>query len=31
LTLDAKGMLIHEVALISMEKSPLKYDYKDDV
>ncbi|MCS3531938.1 M1 family metallopeptidase [Chryseobacterium sp. JUb7] len=32
LTLDAKGMLIHEVALDSNGKrSPLKYDYKDDV
>ncbi|GAA5085539.1 M1 family metallopeptidase [Chryseobacterium ginsengisoli] len=32
LTLDAKGMLIHEVALdINGKKSPLKYDYKDDV
>lgn len=32
LTLDAKGMLIHEVALESNgKKSPLKYDYKDDV
>ncbi|MDV7697121.1 M1 family metallopeptidase [Chryseobacterium soli] len=32
LTLDAKGMLIHEVALdINGKKSSLKYDYKDDV
>lgn len=32
LTLDAKGMLIHKVALESNgKKSPLKYDYKDDV
>lgn len=32
LTLDAKGMLIHEVALESNgKKSPLKYDYKDDI
>ncbi len=32
LTLDAKGMLIHEVALeANGKKSPLKYDYKDDV
>jgi len=32
LTLDAKGMLIHEVALdINGKKSPLKYDYKNDV
>lgn len=32
LTLDAKGMLIHEVALeMNGKKSPLKYDYKDDV
>lgn len=32
LTLDAKGMLIHEVALDQNgKKSPLKYDYKDDV
>lgn len=32
LTLDAKGMLIHEVALESNgKKSLLKYDYKDDV
>ncbi|SHG64458.1 aminopeptidase N [Chryseobacterium oranimense] len=32
LTLDAKGMLIHEVALeTNGKKSPLKYDYKDDV
>ena len=32
LTLDAKGMLIHEVALDhNGKKSPLKYDYKDDV
>lgn len=32
LTLDAKGMLIHEVALDNNgKKSPLKYDYKDDV
>ncbi|NML56131.1 M1 family metallopeptidase [Chryseobacterium cheonjiense] len=32
LTLDAKGMLIHEVALEGNgKKSPLKYDYKDDV
>ncbi|MDQ0593173.1 aminopeptidase N [Chryseobacterium ginsenosidimutans] len=32
LTLDAKGMLIHEVALdINGKKSTLKYDYKDDV
>ncbi|WP_419870246.1 M1 family aminopeptidase [Chryseobacterium sp. CT-SW4] len=32
LTLDAKGMLIHEVALDNNGKmSPLKYDYKDDV
>lgn len=32
LTLDAKGMLIHDVALeTNGKKSPLKYDYKDDV
>ncbi|WP_449388177.1 M1 family metallopeptidase [Chryseobacterium lineare] len=32
LTLDAKGMLIHEVALdMNGKKSPLKYEYKDDV
>lgn len=32
LTLDAKGMLIHEVSLdINGKKSPLKYDYKNDV
>ncbi len=32
LTLDAKGMLIHEVAMdTNGKKSPLKYDYKDDV
>ncbi|MEC3877678.1 M1 family metallopeptidase [Chryseobacterium salviniae] len=32
LTLDAKGMLIHEVALeTNGKKSPLKYNYKDDV
>lgn len=32
LTLDAKGMLIHEVALdINGKRSPLKYDYKADV
>ncbi|MDQ0067395.1 M1 family metallopeptidase [Chryseobacterium lathyri] len=32
LTLDAKGMLIHEVALDSNGKrSPLKYEYKDDI
>ncbi|RMZ59455.1 M1 family peptidase [Chryseobacterium nematophagum] len=32
LTLDAKAMLIHEVALdTNGKKSPLKYDYKDDV
>ncbi|UMQ43653.1 M1 family metallopeptidase [Chryseobacterium sp. Y16C] len=32
LTLDAKGMLIHEVALdTNGKKSPLKYDYKDDI
>jgi aminopeptidase N len=32
LTLDAKGMLIHEVALDSNgKKSPLKYDYNDDI
>jgi len=32
LVLDAKGMLIHEVALDNNgKKSPLKYDYKDDV
>lgn len=32
LILDAKGMLIHEVALDNNgKKSPLKYDYKDDV
>jgi aminopeptidase N len=32
LTLDAKGMLIHEVALDNNgKKSPLKYYYKDDV
>ncbi|OCA68963.1 peptidase M1 [Chryseobacterium artocarpi] len=32
LTLDAKGMLIHEVSLDSNgKKSPLKYDYKNDV
>ena len=32
LTLDAKGMLIHEVALDSNgKKSPLKYEYKDDI
>lgn len=32
LTLDAKGMLIHEVALDQNgKKSPLKYDYKNDI
>ncbi|WP_294286897.1 M1 family aminopeptidase [uncultured Chryseobacterium sp.] len=32
LMLDAKGMLIHEVALeTNGKKTPLKYDYKDDV
>ncbi|WP_223605955.1 M1 family metallopeptidase [Chryseobacterium sp. OSA05B] len=32
LTLDAKGMLIHEVALDSNgKKSPLKYEYKDEI
>jgi aminopeptidase N len=32
LTLDAKAMLIHEVALDNNgKKSPLKYDYKDDI
>ncbi|KQS93065.1 M1 family metallopeptidase [Chryseobacterium sp. Leaf394] len=32
LTLDAKSMLIHEVALDQNgKKSPLKYDYKNDV
>jgi aminopeptidase N len=32
LVLDAKGMLIHEVALDNNgKKSPLKYDYKDDI
>lgn len=32
LVLDAKGMLIHEVALDKNgSKSPLKYDYKNDV
>ncbi|PWN67986.1 M1 family metallopeptidase [Chryseobacterium oncorhynchi] len=32
LVLDAKGMLIHEVALDNNgKKAPLKYDYKDDV
>jgi aminopeptidase N len=32
LTLDAKGMLIHEVALDNNgKKSPLKYEYKGDV
>jgi len=32
LILDAKGMLIHEVALDNGgKKSPLKYDYKNDV
>lgn len=32
LTLDAKGMLIHEVALDSNGKrSPLKYEYKEDI
>ncbi|KMQ67582.1 peptidase M1 [Chryseobacterium sp. FH2] len=32
LMLDAKGMLIHEVALENNgKKSPLKYDYKDDI
>jgi len=32
LILDAKGMLIHEVALdYNGKKTPLKYDYKDDV
>lgn len=32
LTLDAKGMLIHEVALDNNgKKSPLKYEYKDDI
>ncbi|KPE49241.1 M1 family metallopeptidase [Chryseobacterium indologenes] len=32
LVLDAKGMLIHEVALDNDgKKSPLKYDYKNDV
>ncbi|MBV8328796.1 M1 family metallopeptidase [Chryseobacterium sp.] len=31
LTLDAKGMLIHEVALdINGKRTPLKYDYKDE-
>lgn len=32
LILDAKGMLIHEVALDNNgKKSPLKYEYKDDI
>ncbi len=32
LILDAKAMLIHEVALDNNgKKSPLKYDYKDDI
>jgi aminopeptidase N len=32
LTLDAKGMLIHEVALDNNgKKTPLKYDYKNDI
>lgn len=32
LTLDAKSMLIHEVALDNNgKKTPLKYDYKDDI
>ncbi|SDQ70371.1 aminopeptidase N [Chryseobacterium soldanellicola] len=32
LTLDAKGMLIHEVALdINGKKTPLKYDYSNDI
>lgn len=32
LTLDAKAMLIHEVALDNNgKKSPLKYEYKDDI
>ncbi|SIQ75157.1 aminopeptidase N [Chryseobacterium sp. RU37D] len=32
LTLDAKGMLIHEVALDNNgKKTSLKYDYKDDI
>lgn len=32
LTLDAKGMLIHEVALDNNGKrSPLKYEYKDEI
>ncbi|OCK53422.1 peptidase M1 [Chryseobacterium sp. CBo1] len=32
LTLDAKGMLIHEVALDQNgKKSPLKYNYKNDI
>ncbi|SHG37495.1 M1 family metallopeptidase [Chryseobacterium vrystaatense] len=32
LTLDAKGMLIHEVALDNNgKKSPLKYEYKDEI
>lgn len=32
LILDAKGMLIHEVALdANGKKAPLKYDYKDDI
>jgi aminopeptidase N len=32
LTLDAKSMLIHEVALdMNGKKTPLKYDYKDDI
>jgi aminopeptidase N len=32
LTLDAKGMLIHEVALdINGKKSPLKYNYNNDI
>ncbi|UFH33201.1 M1 family metallopeptidase [Chryseobacterium sp. C-71] len=32
LILDAKGMLIHEVALdVNGKKSPLKFDYKNDV
>ncbi|WP_312287851.1 M1 family metallopeptidase [Chryseobacterium gleum] len=32
LTLDAKGMLIHEVSLDNNgKKSPLKYEYKDDI
>ncbi|PIF46884.1 aminopeptidase N [Chryseobacterium sp. 52] len=32
LTLDAKGMLIHEVALdTNGKKAPLKYEYKDEI